>query len=54
MPVAKKASVKEREYNNIVVSDKIRSYADESFFIKKEEKAKEFLREHPLPAHLKK
>ena len=54
MTTVKKASVKEREYNNIVVNDHVRSYADEPFFIKKEEKAKEFLRKHPLPEHLKK
>ena len=54
MPTVKKASVNEKEYNNIVVSDKVRSYADEPFFLKKEEKAKEFIRKHPLPDHLKK
>ena len=54
MPAVKKTSVIEKEYNNIIVSDKVRSYADEPFFIKKEEKAKEFLRKHPLPGHLKK
>jgi hypothetical protein len=52
MPAVKKASVK--EYNDVIVSDKVRSYADEPFFIKKEEKAKEFLRKHPIPDHLKK
>jgi len=32
-----------------VVSDKVRSYADEPYFVKKAEKAKEFLRQHPIP-----
>jgi len=41
MPTAKKASVREKEYN-IVVNDKVRSYADEPFFIKKEEKSEGF------------
>jgi hypothetical protein len=54
MPADKKASVNEKEYNNIIISNNVRSYADEPFFIKKEEKAKEFLRKHPLPEHLKK
>ena len=40
--------------SNIIVSNNVRSYADEPFFIKKEEKAKEFLRKHPTPDHLKK
>jgi len=45
---------KEKEYNNIIVTDNVRSYADEPFFVKNEEKAKEFLRKHPIPDHLKK
>ncbi|MDR3693490.1 hypothetical protein [Mucilaginibacter sp.] len=53
MSTVKKASVKEKPYN-VVVNDKVRSYADEPFFIKKEEKAKEFLRKHPIPEYLKK
>jgi hypothetical protein len=53
MSAIKKTSVKEKDYN-IVVNDQVRSYADEPYFIKKEEKAKEFLRKHPLPEHLKK
>ena len=32
-----------------IVSDKIRNYADEPYFVKKAEKAKEFLRQHPIP-----
>ncbi|MFI5136507.1 MAG: hypothetical protein ACHQIM_01685 [Sphingobacteriales bacterium] len=40
--------------SNVIVSDNVRSYADEPFFVKKEEKAKEFMRKHPLPDHLKK
>ena len=32
-----------------VVSDKVRNYADEPYFVKKVEKAKEFLRQHPIP-----
>jgi len=32
-----------------VMSDKVRNYADEPYFVKKAEKAKEFLRQHPIP-----
>ena len=32
-----------------VISDKVRDYANEPFFVKKAEKAKEFLRQHPIP-----
>ena len=32
-----------------VISDKVRNYADEPYFVKKAEKAKEFLRQHPIP-----
>jgi hypothetical protein len=53
MSTIKKTSVKEKEYN-VIVTDIVRSYADEPFFIKKEEKAVAFLRKHPLPEHLKK
>ena len=53
MSATKKAPVKEKD-NNIIVNDQVRSYADEPFFVKKEENAKEFLRKHPLPEHLKK
>lgn len=50
---AKKTSAKEKEYN-LIITEKIRSYADEPFFVKKEEKAKEFLLKNLLPDHLKK
>ena len=53
MFIIKKTPVQEKGYD-VIVSDKVISYADEPFFIKKEEKAKEFLRKHPLPDHLKK
>ena len=32
-----------------VISDKVRNYADEPYFVKKAEKAKEFLHQHPIP-----
>jgi hypothetical protein len=54
MSVVKKAQVKEKEYDEIIVSDKVRSYANDPYFVKKAEEAKEFLRKHPLPDHLKK
>lgn len=54
MPTVKKETVKGKEHTNIIVIDNVRSYADEPFFIKKEEKARDFLRKHPVPEHLKK
>ena len=54
MSVVKKASVKGKEYDDIIVRDKVRSYANEPYFVKKAAEAKEFLRKHPLPDHLKK
>jgi len=53
MSTVRKTSVKEKE-DNIIVSDKVRSHANDPFFVKKVEEAKEFLRKHPLPDHLKK
>jgi hypothetical protein len=32
-----------------VISDKVKDYANEPYFVKKAEKAKEFLRQHPIP-----
>ena len=32
-----------------VISDKVRNYADDPYFFKKAEKAKDFLRQHPIP-----
>ena len=47
MSTVKKAA--QDALNTDVVSDKVRSYADEPYFVKKAEKAKEFLRQHPIP-----
>jgi len=52
MSTVKKAAIKGKGYSEIIVSDQVRSYANEPFFVEKEEKAKEFLRQHPIPAHL--
>jgi len=32
-----------------VISDKVKNYTNEPYFVKKAEKAKEFLRQHPIP-----
>jgi hypothetical protein len=53
MQTTKKVAIKGKEYNDIIVTDHVRSYADEPFFIKKEEKAKAFLKKHPIPDHIK-
>jgi hypothetical protein len=54
MATAKKAITKEKDHSDVIVSDKVRSYADEPYFVQKAEKAKEFLSKHPIPDHLKK
>jgi len=50
----KKLAVKETLFNSAVVSDKVKDRGNDPFFIKKAEKAKEFLQKHPFPDHLKK
>ena len=50
----KKAEIIETGYGRAIVSDKVRSHANDPFFVKKVEDAKEFMRKHPLPDHLKK
>lgn len=32
-----------------VISDKVKNYDNEPYFVKKAEKAREFLRQHPIP-----
>jgi len=53
MQTTKKAVIKGKEYNDVIITDQVRSYADEPFFVKKEEKAKAFLKKHPIPDHIK-
>jgi len=36
-------------YDRDVISDRVRDYVNEPYFVKKTEKAKEFLRQHPIP-----
>ena len=50
----KKLAEKEKPFDNAVVSDKVKDRGNDPFFIKKAEKAKEFLQKHPFPDHLKK
>ncbi len=52
MSTVKKAVAKGKGYSEIIVSNQVRSYADEPFFVEKEEKAKAFLRQHPIPEHV--
>jgi len=50
-----KKAVKENDfYGNATVSDKVKDRSNDPFFVKKAEKAKEFLQKYPLPDHLKK
>jgi hypothetical protein len=48
MSIVKKV-VKEKNNNNVVVVEQMRSYADDPYFVEKAEKAKEFLKQHPIP-----
>ena len=52
MSTVKKVVAKGKEYSEIIVSNQVKSYANEPFFVEKEEKAKAFLRKHPIPDHL--
>ena len=53
MQANKKVAIKVKENIDVIITDQVRSYADEPFFIKKEEKAKAFLKKHPIPDHIK-
>ena len=48
MPVVKKA-VKRTQNSDLVVVKQTRNYSDEPFFVEKVEKAKAFLKAHPIP-----
>jgi hypothetical protein len=48
MSIVKKV-VKEKNNNHVVVVEQMRSYADDPYFVEKAEKAKEFLKQHPIP-----
>jgi hypothetical protein len=52
--MTKKVTLNRKSETTIIVSDKVRSYANDPYFVKKAEDAKEFMRKHPLPDHLKK
>ena len=49
MSTVKKAAVKVKHNSNVIVVEQMRSYADDPYFVKKAEKAKAFLKEHPIP-----
>jgi hypothetical protein len=53
MSEVKKTGI-EKGYGNAIVSDKVKDRSNDPFFVKKAEEAKEFMRKHPLPDHLKK
>jgi hypothetical protein len=52
MPSVKKTTVTEKGYGKPIISDEVRSHANDPFVLDQVAKAKEFLRKHPLPAHL--
>jgi hypothetical protein len=53
MPTVKKTAGEKHFYDNVIVSDKVKDRSKDPYFVKKAEEAKEFLRIHPLPDHLK-
>jgi hypothetical protein len=53
MSAIKKAEGEKDFYGNAIVSDKVKDRSNDPFFVKKTQEAKEFLRKHPLPDHLK-
>ena len=54
MPAVKKATNEKKSYGNAVVSRNIKSYANEPYFVKKAEEAKEALSKVGLPSEKKK
>ncbi|HEY9197313.1 MAG TPA: hypothetical protein VIM77_13645 [Mucilaginibacter sp.] len=54
MPAVKKV-IKDNNFSgNGVVSDKVKDRGNDPYFVKKAEKAKEFLQKHPLTDDMKK
>jgi hypothetical protein len=49
MSIIKKAAVKGKHNSDVIIVEQRRSYADEPYFVEKAEKAKAFLKEHPIP-----
>jgi len=54
MPGTLKKGTRQRTYGYATVSDKVKSYADDPYFVKKAEEAKEFIRKVGLPGAKKK
>jgi len=54
MPGTLKKGTRERAYGYATVSDKVKSYADDPYFVKKAEQAKETIKKFGLPGTKKK
>jgi hypothetical protein len=54
MPTIKKVIDEKGFCGDAIVSDKVKDRSNDPYFVKKAEEAKEFLRKHPLPDHLRK
>ncbi|WP_192910098.1 hypothetical protein [Mucilaginibacter ginsenosidivorax] len=54
MPTVKKVIDEKGFYGDAIISDKVKDRSNDPYFVKKAEEAKEFLRKHPLPDHLRK
>jgi len=53
MPTTVKKSTTEKLPDGAIVTDKVKSYADEPYFVKKADKARETLKRVGLPAQKK-
>jgi hypothetical protein len=54
MPTTVKKAANEKGYGHAIVSDKVKSYADDPYFVKKAEEARETLKRVGLPGQKKK
>lgn len=54
MSTALKRGTRERAYEHATVSDKVKSYADDPYFVKKAEQAKETIKKFGMPGTKKK
>ncbi len=54
MPTVVKKEIIEKGYGRAVVSDKVKSYADDPYFVKKTEEARQTLKRVGLPIPKKK
>ncbi|MDF2188908.1 hypothetical protein [Paraflavitalea sp. CAU 1676] len=47
-----KNKIKEKKIGNAIISDKVRDYGNDPYFVKKTRESKEFLKKHGFPKEL--